>query len=53
MGLLALAANAVGSATGVGAISALGGAVGGTLADQWKEYFTCDAIPSDTLIVRA
>lgn len=52
MGLLALAANAVGSATGVGAISALGGAVSGTLADQWKEYFTCDAIPSDTLIVR-
>ena len=52
MGLLALAANAVGGATGIGALSALGGAFGGTMADQWKEFFTCDSIPDDTLIVK-
>ena len=52
MGLLALAANAVGGATGIGAISALGGALGGTLADQWKEFFYCDSIDADTLMVK-
>ena len=52
MGLISLAANAVAGATGIGALSALGGAVGGTLADQWKEFFYCDAIDADTLIVK-
>ena len=27
----------------MGLIRAMGGAVGGTLADQWKEYFYCEA----------
>ena len=36
MGLILTAANAIGS----------------TLADQWKEYFYCDAIPSDTICIK-
>ncbi len=27
-------------------------AVGGTLRDSWREYFVCDALPSDVLVVR-
>lgn len=36
----------------MGLIKAALGALGGTLADQWKEFFYCDAIPKDTLVVR-
>ena len=25
-------------------------AVGGTLRDSWREYFVCDALPSDVLV---
>ncbi|MBQ3670503.1 MAG: SPFH domain-containing protein [Treponema sp.] len=52
MGLISLAANAAGSALGVGAISAVTGALGGTLADQWKEYFYCDALDADVLVAK-
>ena len=36
----------------MGLIKAGLGALGGTLADQWKEYFYCDAMDSETLAVR-
>ena len=36
----------------MGLISAALGAVGGVLADQWKEYFYCEAIPEDVLVVK-
>lgn len=35
----------------MGLIKAAVGAVGGTLADQWKEYIYCDAIDKDVLVV--
>ena len=35
----------------MGLIKAALGALGGTLADQWKDYFYCDSIPVDTLVV--
>ena len=34
----------------MGIIKAGLGALGGTLADQWKEFFYCDALPSDVLV---
>lgn len=36
----------------MGLIKALTGAVGGALADQWKEFFYCDALDADTLVVK-
>ena len=35
----------------MGLIKAALGAIGGTLADQWKDYYYCDSIPVDTLVV--
>ncbi len=34
----------------MGLIKAALGAAGGTFADQWKEYFVCDALDADTLV---
>ena len=34
----------------MGLIKAGTGAVGGVMADQWKEYFYCEALPSDVLM---
>ncbi len=36
----------------MGLIKAGIGALGGTLADQWKEFFYCDAMDMDTLVVK-
>jgi len=36
----------------MGLIKAGLGALGGTLADQWKEFFYCEAIPNDILMVK-
>lgn len=37
----------------MGLIKATVGAVGGVLADQWKEYFYCEAMPADVLVTKA
>ena len=34
----------------MGLIKAIGGAVGGVLADQWKEYIYCDALAENVLV---
>ena len=36
----------------MGLIKAGIGALGGTLADQWKEFFYCDSLDKDTLVVK-
>ncbi len=36
----------------MGLIRAGLGAVGGTLADQWKEFFYCDAMDKEVLVIR-
>ena len=36
----------------MGLIKALTGATGGTLGDQWREFFYCDALSSDTLVAK-
>ncbi len=34
----------------MGLIKAIAGAVGGTLADQWREFFYCESLPNDVLV---
>ena len=36
----------------MGLIKAIGGAIRGEMADQWKEYFYCDALESDVLVTK-
>ena len=36
----------------MGLIKAIGGAIRGTMADQWKEYFYCDAMEADVLVTK-
>lgn len=36
----------------MGLVKAAFGALGGTLADQWKEYFYCDALDADVLVAK-
>ena len=37
----------------MGLLKAVHGAVGSVLEEQWKEFFVCDALRDDTLLVRA
>ena len=36
----------------MGLIKAITGAAGGVMADQWKEFFICEAIPADVLVTK-
>lgn len=36
----------------MGLIKAISGAIRGVAADQWKEYFYCDALENDVLVVK-
>ena len=36
----------------MGLIKAALGAAGGMLADQWREYFYCESLPADVLVVK-
>lgn len=36
----------------MGLIRAIAGAAGGALADQWKEFFYCESIPKEVLMVK-
>lgn len=36
----------------MGLIKAAAGGIGGTLADQWKDFFSCDSIDESTLVVK-
>ena len=36
----------------MGLIKAAVGALGGTLADQWREYVYCDAMPENVLVTK-
>ena len=36
----------------MGLIKAAIGAIGGTMADQWKEYFYCEALPANVLAIK-
>lgn len=37
----------------MGLFKAFSAALSGTMKDQWKEFFYCNAIPNDTLLVKA
>lgn len=36
----------------MGLIQAVKGAIGGTLADQWKEFFYCEAMPKEVMVTK-
>lgn len=36
----------------MGLIEAALGSVGGVMADQWKEFFYCEAIPENVLVTK-
>lgn len=36
----------------MGLIKALAGSVGGVMADQWKEYFYCESLPTEVIVTK-
>ena len=36
----------------MGLLRAAKDAIGGLMADQWREYFYCESIPSDVLVIK-
>ena len=36
----------------MGLIKAAAGAIGGTMADQWLDYFYCEALDKDVLMAK-
>ena len=36
----------------MGLIKAVKGALSGSLADSWREYFYCEAMPGDILVTK-
>ena len=36
----------------MGLMKAVTGALGGTLADHWKEFFYCEAMDNDVLVMK-
>ena len=36
----------------MGLIKAALGAAGGTMADQWKEFFYCESLPKEVMMVK-
>lgn len=36
----------------MGLIRSISGAIGGTLADQWKEFFMAEALPHDVMLIK-
>ena len=36
----------------MGLLKAGAGALGGVLADQWREFFYCESLDADTLVAR-
>ena len=44
--------NNLKGANTMGLIKAGIGALGGTLADQWKEFFYCESMPKEVLVTK-
>ena len=36
----------------MGLIKAITGSIGGTMADQWKEFFYCESLPKEVLVTK-
>ena len=36
----------------MGLIKAIAGSANGVMADQWKEFFYCESMPKDVLVIQ-